>query len=111
MYKATTVAIGIVAILLSYSPHSAQAQSASSLSGTESRTISKKITRTPTTVFRTNSATATELRDADGVPRKARIGERIDLVRDRQGGERRLGVFPQGSPTNEDEIQVEYQLQ
>lgn len=110
MYKATAAAIGIVAILLTCS-RPAQAQSASSLSGTQSRTISKETTRTPTTVFRTNNATATELRNASGIPRRARIGERIDLVRDRQGGERRLGVFPQGSPTNEDEVQVEYQLQ
>lgn len=109
MYKATA-AIGLVTILLTC-PHPTQAQSASSLSGTQPRTVSKETPTTPTTVFRTNSATDTELRNANGIPRRARIGERVDLVRDRQGGERRLGVFPQGSPNNEDEVQVEYQLQ
>ena len=104
----TTAAISIIAILLT--SHPAQAQSASFLSGTQPRTISAD-TRTPTTVLRTNSATATELRNANRIPTRARIGERIDSVRDRQGGERRLGVFPQISPTNDDEVQVEYQLQ
>lgn len=110
MYSNISVAIGIAAISLLTPLYSAQAQSANSLNGTQPRTISKESTRTPTTVFRTNSATATEERNANGIPRRARIGERIDLVRDRQGGER-LGVFPQASPTNEDEVQVEYQLQ
>jgi len=110
MYRNISVAIGITPTFLLAALCSAQAQSANSLNGTQPRTISKESPSNPTTVFRTDSATPTELRNANGIPRRARIGERIDLVRDRQGGER-LGVFPQGSPTNEDEVQVEYQLQ